>query len=203
MPTPPTNAGKRFSAEPLTSDEVRQLIAAAPTRSSSGIRARAIIGVLYGSGLRISEALSLRPKDYDPRAGTVRVLRGKGDKDATVGIDRHGGALLDGWLDHRRGLGATGRHPIFCTYTRGNVGAPLDQRYVREMIKKMGERAGIDKRVHPHGLRHSLAFDLAQRGVPMHVIQAQLRHTSLAVTDRYIRHLSPTDVLDVMRDREW
>lgn len=203
MPTPPTNAGKRFPVEALTSDEVRQLIAAAPTRSSSGIRIRALIGVLYGSGLRINEALNLRPKDYDPKTSTIRVLRGKGDKDATVGLDQSGGALLDRWLDHRRELGATGRHPIFCTYEKGKVGSPIDQRYVRAVIRKLGEKAGIDKRVHPHGLRHSLAFDLAQRGVPMHVIQAQLRHASVAVTSRYIQHLSPTEVLDVMRKRVW
>jgi integrase len=54
-----------------------------------------------------------------------------------------------------------------------------------------------------HGLRHSLAFDLAQRGVPTHVIQAQLGHSSLAVTDRYVRHLLPSDVIETMREREW
>jgi integrase/recombinase XerD len=65
----------------------------------------------------------------------------------------------------------------------------------------MTRRAGIDKRVHPHGLRHSLAFNLAMSGVPIHAVQAQSGHTSLATTDRYVRHLAPADVVGVMQAR--
>jgi integrase/recombinase XerD len=203
MASPPTNAGRTFVAEPLTDDEVGVLVAAASNRSSSGIRLRAIIGVLYGSGLRIAEALALYPRDADTQAGTVRVRVGKGGKTATVGLDPSGAALLDRWLDRRRQLGLTGRHPIFAQYTAERAGRPLDPRYVRAALARLGEKARIDKRVHPHGLRHSLAFGLAQSGVPMHVIQGQLRHGSLATTDRYIRHLHPGDVIDVMRGRTW
>ncbi|WP_092622601.1 site-specific integrase [Jiangella sp. DSM 45060] len=203
MVSPPTNAGRTFVAEPLTEDEIGQLVAAASNRSNSGIRLRAIIGVLYGSGLRIAETLALYPRDADTQGGTVRVREGKGGTTATVGLDPSGAALLDRWLDRRRQLGLTGRHPIFAQYTAERVGRPLDPRYVRAALARLGEKAGIDKRVHPHGLRHSLAFGLAQDGVPMHVIQGQLRHGSLATTDRYIRHLHPGDVIDVMRGRAW
>lgn len=203
MSTPPTNAGRKLPAEPLTPDEVRRLIAAASNRSSSGIRLRALIGVMYGAGLRLAETLALEPRDVDTNTGTIRVRNGKGGKTATVGLDPHGCALLDRWLDRRARYGLNGRHPIFATYEAGKLGRPLDPRYVRTALARLGVKAGIDKRVHPHGLRHSLAFDLAQRGVPTHVVQAQLRHSSLAVTDRYIRHLMPADVIAVMRDRAW
>lgn len=202
-PAPPTNAGRKLPPEPLTAVEVGQLLAAASNRSSSGIRLRAMIGVLYGSGLRLAEALDLYPRDVDTQAGIIRVREGKGRKSGTSGIDPQGAALLDRWMDRRRALKMTTRHPVFALYEVGKLGQPMDPRYVRTALARLADRAGITKRVHPHGLRHSLAFDLAQRGVPMHQIQAQLRHTSLAVTDRYVRHLIPTDVIAVMRQRTW
>jgi integrase/recombinase XerD len=203
MPTPPTNAGRKFPAEPLTADEVRALLNAASNRSSSGIRLRAMIGAMYGSGLRLAEVLALRPHDVDTRTGTIRIRHGKGDKARTVGIDPHGAALLDAWLERRRTLGLNGRHLIFATYEKGRVGEPVDPRYVRQALARLGVKAGLEKRVHPHGLRHSLAFDLAMSGTPTHQIQAALGHSSLAVTDRYVRHIAPADVVATMRAREW
>jgi integrase/recombinase XerD len=203
MPTPPTNAGRKLPPEPLTAEEVRTLLAAASNRSSSGIRLLAVVGILYGSGLRLAEALGLEPRDLDTRAGVIRVRNGKGGKTRTVGIDPHGAALVDRWLAQRRDLDLNGRHRVFATYETGRVGHPLAPRYVRTALARLGAKAGLEKRVHPHGLRHSLAFDLAQRGVPTHQIQAQLGHSSLAVTDRYVRHLMPTDVIAVMRQRGW
>lgn len=203
MPTPPTNQGRKLPPEPLTPSEVRQLLSAASNRSSSGIRLRALIGVMYGSGLRLGETLALFPKDIDTAQGIVRVGNGKGGKSRTVGLDPHAASLLDRWLDRRSTYGLNGRHPIFAQYTTGKTGQPIQPRYVRTALARLGDRAGLDKRVHPHGLRHSLAFDLAQRGVPSHAIQAQLGHASLAITDRYVKHLMPAEVIDVMRQRDW
>lgn len=203
MPTPPTNAGRRLPPEPLTREEVHQLLAAASNRSPSGIRLRAMIGVMYGSGARLAETLALELRDIDTQTGIVRIRHGKGDKTRTVGIDPQSCALLDRWLDRRAAYKLNGRQPIFATYETGKVGRPLDPRYVRQTLANLAAKAGIDKRVHPHGLRHSLAFDLAQSGMPMHQIQRQLGHASLAVTDRYVRHLLPADVVEVMRNRSW
>jgi integrase/recombinase XerD len=203
MPTPPTNQGKKLPPEPLTRAEVRDLIAAASNRSTSGVRMRALIAVMVGAGLRLAETLDLEPRDVDTGSGTIRVREGKGRKSATVGIDPWAAGHLDRWMDRRPQVGLTGRHRVFAAYEVGKVGQPLDPRYVRLALARLGRRAGIAKRVHPHGLRHSLAFDLAQQGVPMHAIQAQLRHASLAHTDRYVRHLMPTEVITMMRQRTW
>jgi site-specific recombinase XerD len=200
---PPTNKGQKRPVEPLTAEEVRTLLAAASTRYSSGIRMRALIGVMYGAGLRVNEALALRPHDVDLQAGTVRIRHGKGDKARVVGIDPHAAALLETWMQHRKTLGVNGRHLIFCTYSKNDLGGPMSDRYVRTAMAKLGEKAGIAKRVHPHGLRHSLAFAMATEGTPTHEIQAALGHSSLAVTDRYVRHLAATDVVARMRAREW
>ena len=103
------------------------------------------------------------------------------------------------WLDRRKELGITLRRHTFCTLD----GRPLQKAYVRALLPRLGRRAGIEKRVHAHGLRHTHAFELANEGHPLHVIQAQLGHASLAVTDRYIRHLAPQQVVEAMRSREW
>jgi integrase len=74
---------------------------------------------------------------------------------------------------------------------------------VRALFKRLGKKAGIEKRVHAHGLRHTHAAQLAEEGVRMNVIQRQLGHSSLATTSRYLEHISPTDVIEANRKREW
>ena len=81
---------------------------------------------------------------------------------------------------------------------------PLKPSYVRTRLNRLADRVGLEKRVHPHGLRHTHSFELMMEGVPVPVIQQQLGHASLATTDRYLRHPAPKDVLvEVMHRREW
>lgn len=200
---PPSNRGLKFPAEPLTRDEVLRLLAAASNRSTSGIRMRAHIAVLFGAGLRLQESLDLEPRDVDTEDQTVRVREGKGRKARTVGIDSYACALIDRWLDRRRKLGLTPRHRVFATYSAGNFGQPLQQRYVRLALKRLGERAELEKRIHPHGLRHSLASDMADTGSSVSEIQRQLGHSSLATTDRYVHALRPMELIEHMRERDW
>jgi integrase/recombinase XerD len=198
------NRGRTFPPEVLTAEEVRALMRAASPRSSSGIRGRAIIVVLWRAGLRVNEALQLYPRDVDFGSGAVNVRRGKGSRQRIVGLDPAALAVLQLWEARRRKLGLTGRDPLFATYSRGqSFGRPVKDTYVRQLLQKLATRAGIEKRVHPHGLRHTHAFELAQEGVPMHVIRRQLGHSNLATTARYIDHLCPTEVIDAMRGRGW
>src|SRR5881397_136687 len=112
------NAGRRFPAEILTPDEVRALIKACSSRAPTGVRNRALLVLLYRGGLRVSEALGLQPKDVDRAAGTVTVLRGKGGKRRTIGLDPGAFAFLERWLDVRAKRGINGRAPIFSTLGR-------------------------------------------------------------------------------------
>jgi len=195
----PANKGRSYPAEILTSDEALALIRAASNRAPTGIRNRALIAVLYRGGLRLGEALALKPKDIDPDQGTVTVLHGKGDRRRTVGLDPGAMAILMRWVDRRDGLGVPRSAPLFCTLE----GRPLKPSYVRTMLPRLAARAGIDKRVHPHGLRHTHAYEVMMEGVPVPVIQQQLGHTSLATTSRYLDHIAPREVVETMQRRVW
>ena len=106
--------------------------------------------------LRINEALSLYPKDLELADGSVRVLHGKGGRSRTVGVDPGAATVIERWLEARSRLGLSGRQPVFCTF-RGN---PMTDAYVRVLFKRLAARAGIEKRVHAHGLRHTHAAQL-------------------------------------------
>jgi len=156
------------------------------------------VALLYRGGLRISEALALRPSDVDLAKGMVRVLHGKGDKARTAWLDPDATAHIARWVDARRKLGLrNGR--LLC----GLNGQPWSPQASREVLYRAARKAGLEKRVHPHGLRHSHAAELALEGVPTPVIQQQLGHANLAVTDRYLRGITSADVGTYIRKREW
>jgi len=203
MPTalrpPPSNAGRRFPPEVLTDAEVRALLDACGDGLPSCARNRALIAVLYRGGLRVSEALALYPKDLDAASGAVRVLNGKGGRARTIGMDPGAFAALGEWIEARRRLGLDGRSPVFCTAR----GERVSSSYVRRLLNRLGEQAGIEKRVHPHGLRHTHAAQLRAEGVDIGIISKQLGHRSIATTARYLDHIAPWAVVEAMRGREW
>ena len=196
----PANKGKTYPPEVLTPEEITRLFAAIPAHTWLGARNRALIGTLYRAGLRHAEALDLKPHDVDLSGGAIHILRGKGMKRRTVGIDRGAIDLIEAWLQIRPTKDAvTAASPLFCSY-RGNR---LSKSYLRTLLPQLAIKANITKRVYPHGLRHTHAFELMMEGVEMPVIQRQLGHTSLATTDRYLSHIAPKQVIDTMRKREW
>jgi site-specific recombinase XerD len=199
----PPNYGLKLPAEVLTSAEVGRLMDTCPRRTPSGVRNRAIICVLWRGGLRSAEALALELRDVDVDAGTLTIRHGKGNRRRVVGLDPPAFAVLDQWLRVRRELGVPRGAPAFCTITSTNLGRPLGAAYWREAIKRLGEKAGIEKRVHSHGLRHTHAVELMREGVPLLVISRQLGHSSLAITQRYLDHLEPGEVVAAMQHREW
>src|SRR5262249_2469865 len=148
---------------------------------------RALIAILYRAGVRIREALSLRPKDLDLDAGAIRVLHAKGGRSRTVGIDAGGAAMVARWLEVRATLGVDGRHAVFCMVD----GRPLHDGYVRVLLPRLGRMAGIEKRLHAHGLRHTHAAELRQDGLDIGLISKQLGHRSIATTARYLDHIAP------------
>ncbi len=195
----PANKGMRYPAEVLTPDEVRALLARCSATSSTGKRYRALITVLYRTGVRASEALALRPKDVDLREGTIAVLSGKGGRRRTVGIDPGATRIVDAWFTRRAELGLPDSAPLYCTLK----GTPMPPSQLRALLPRLARKAGIAKRVHPHCLRHTHAYELMMEGVAMPIIQQQLGHVSLGTTDRYLAHIAPKDVIEAIGKREW
>jgi integrase/recombinase XerD len=186
MTTPAPNKGQTYPAEVLTPSEVSSILAKCSTRAPSGIRNRALLTLLYRSGLRISEALALRPSDIDLETGSIRVLHGKGNKATTRYFHLDGTVdALARWMDTRKARGIR-RGPLFCTLQ----GGAMDAEYVRQVLHRLGDKAGVDKRVHPHGLRHTFACELEQAGMTLTEISKLLGHSSVAITHRYLDHMT-------------
>lgn len=187
-----------YPPQVLTDVEVRRLLGVAGG-GKTAVRNRALIGLLYRSGLRISEALSLYPVDLDSGAGTVHVRNGKGGRSRLVGMDAGGFGLVDRWLAVRSGLGFGGLEPLFCTLRGGR----LSRQYVQEFLGRLAKRAGLGKRVHAHGFRHTFASQLVTEGVSVVAISKLLGHRSIVTTVRYLDHLRPEEAIRAVCRREW
>lgn len=195
----PANVGQTLPPEVLTPAEIGTLLRAPSSRAPTGIRNRALIAVLYRSGLRVSEALALERRDLNPAAGTITVRHGKGDRARAVGMDPAAFALIERWLDVRRQCGLSRLSVVFCTLD----GRPVQASYVRALLPRLARKAGIDKRVHAHGLRHTCAAELAVEGTPVPLIQQQLGHASLHTTTVYLRSIAPVELVTTMCRRTW
>jgi integrase/recombinase XerD len=178
-------AADRPDALLLTSDEVAAISAGCSPRATTGIRNRALLTLLYLSGLRISEAFALKPSDVDLKRHACRVLHGKGDTATVRGFHPTATDAFARWIDTRRGLGLR-NGPRFWTLKGGQ----LYPQYVRILLGRLADKAGIEKRVHPHGLRHAFADELRAASVDVVVISKLFGHSSIAVTSRYLDHLT-------------
>jgi site-specific recombinase XerD len=194
-----SNRGRRFPAEVLTPDEVQKLLVAAGRAPIVGARNQALLAVLYRAGLRHAEALDLFPKDVDLQLGSVTVLNGKGGRRRMVGIDAGASKIVERWSGRRREIGFGHDQRLFCS----RRGRRLSSSYLRMLLPKLAREVGIAKRVHPHGLRHTHAYELMLEGVAMKIIQKQLGHVSLATTDTYLDHIAPADLIRAIGEREW
>jgi site-specific recombinase XerD len=138
-------------------------------------------------------------KDFEPDSGTLVVQRGKGGKRRVVGVDSGTVAVVSRWLEVRRKCGISNGSPLFCSL----AGRPVDQSYVRHLLPRLARKAGIERRVHAHGLRHAFAVDLVRSGAPLYVVRDALGHASIATTQVYLSRVGAHEAVDAMRSREW
>lgn len=149
-----------------------------------GRRDRALLEVLYGSGLRVSEAIGLDLADLRWEGGelTLRVREGKGGKDRIVPLGSRGGAAIEAYLRVRERLGPSPDPQALFLSRRG---VRLGDRSARELVYQRCLATGARARIGPHGLRHSFATHLLESGCDLRTIQKLLGHTSLSTTQRY------------------
>ena len=155
----------------------------------SALRDRAILELLYSSGLRVGELVGLNLKHMDLQLGIVRVM-GKGRKERIVPIGNKAIEALRAYLDQRGD--PEGEAPLFVNLRGGR----LTSRSVGRLIKKYTRVSNIVRKVSPHSLRHSFATHLLDGGADIREIQEMLGHASLSTTQRYI-HLSPGKLMEV------
>jgi len=166
----------------LTIEETLRLMEAPPVSTAHGLRDRAILEMLYSSGLRVSELTGLLLQSVDLENRFVRVF-GKGAKERLVPI---GGRALEAFRNYLH----AGRPALVKAKTGSEVflsqrGSPISRKTVWLLVRTHGQRAGINKSVKPHMLRHSFATHLLEGGADLRTIQEMLGHADIATTQIY------------------
>lgn len=176
----------------LSRDEIQRLIEAPDTQTVIGIRDRAIIELLFSSGLRVSELVNLNRDHINLKRGEFMV-RGKGQKDRPVFISPEATEWLAEYLNTRNDGGT----PLFIHYSgtkEGDVRGEhlrLNVRSVQRMVSRYAKLAGITKAVSPHTMRHSFATDLLMNGADIRSVQSMLGHSNIATTQIYTHVTDP------------
>ena len=176
---------------PVAASEALSLLDTSSDRTSTGRRNRALIALLWRAGLRPGEALSLSAGgiDVDGRWATVA--------DRTVGLDDVAAREAAAWQERREELGLPDDGPFISTLR----GKPLSQAYVRELLPRLAERAGLERRVHAMGLRYACAAEIAREGIPTEIIEAQLGVRPQSSVARYLPTPDDSDVIAAMAER--
>ena len=182
------NVGKVIKTPPIKNTLAARILSEAETHRMLALethtRNRALLTLLYGGGLRISEACSLTWRDLTERgdAGQATVY-GKGGKTRVILVSPNTWRHLTSLLGE-----ANADESVF----RSRKGGALDPSQVHRIVKAAAERAGLSREVSAHWLRHAHASHSLKRGAPIHLVQATLGHASVATTGRYL-HARPTD----------
>ena len=167
--------------EVLTPTEQEAILAQPNPRYLTGQRNRVMLRLMLDTGLRLSEAIHLRWKDIDLNSGKVMVRQGKGAKDRTLWTGEGNLAALVAWRDRQASECAGSPQIVFTT----KEGGKLDPRYIQRMVKRYAAKAGIEKDITPHTLRHSFATDLYRETTNIRLTQKALGHANLATTQIY------------------
>jgi site-specific recombinase XerD len=176
--------------EVLTTDERAALLTQPTPRYATGLRNRCLMLVMVDCGLRAREALQLEARDIDSQSGKLKVRQGKGKKDRVLWLNEAALEWLRRWRERRPVQTAA----LFTTL----AGKPLRDNYLRVMVKRYGQKAGIGKDVHPHMLRHTFATDLYRETKNIRLVQKAPGHASLGTTMIYT-HIVDEELEDALR----
>ena len=164
----------------LSPDEAVRLVNINPGDDVLGLRDKAMFELLYSSGLRLAELVSLDPAALDLQDASVRVT-GKGNKTRIVPLGSHAVTAIRHWMQARTALLKTGELALFI----GKNGARLSPRSVQLRMKEWGIKQGLDSNVYPHLLRHSFASHVLQSSGDLRAVQEMLGHASISTTQVY------------------
>lgn len=202
----PATKGQKFPPHPFTVEEIVQLLEGCrPSQPGrlfelSAMRLAALIVVLWRTGIRISEALALEPRDLDRATMAVTIRRGKGGKRRITVMDEWGWTQIQPWLDARENELPFGA--VFCVLSGPTAGRPMSAVDARRQLRDAGRRAGLRRRPNPHNLRHTHAVDLWREGIDMYAVNRQFGHSRFDTTAIYLRSLVTDEVLAPIAQRK-
>ncbi len=180
----------------LTLEEVDHLLAAPDPRSALGLRDAAMVEMLYATGLRVSELISLRLRDLNLEAGYLRCM-GKGSKERMVPLGRQAVQRIRTYLGGARpAILRGGSHPSLFLNNRGG---PMSRQGFWKILKKHGRAVGLRSRLSPHVLRHSFATHLLERGADLRSVQMMLGHADISTTQIYT-HINRARLRKIYKD---
>jgi integrase/recombinase XerD len=190
----------------LTQAQVRELVAAPSPHTPTGKRNRAILELLYGTGIRVTECARLETRDVDLAKGTLFIRLWKGKKDRVVPVLGRAAAALEHYLREARPelVREATQQAVFLSRIGGGA---LSAGAIELLVRDSAKAAGIPARVSPHALRHSFATHLIQGGADVRHVQELLGHASLSTTAIYTR-VAAADLQSVIRkshprERTW
>ncbi|MDR1125263.1 MAG: site-specific tyrosine recombinase XerD [Deltaproteobacteria bacterium] len=166
--------------EVLSRAEMQALLAQPNLTGKLGFRDRTMLELLYASGLRVSELCSLKPLDFDPQAGVLRIF-GKGSKERLVPVHAEAGRWLEEYLTYWRSLFS----PVSPNVFLNRSGKPLSRVGIWKLVQKYARMAGIRREISPHTFRHSFATHLLEGGADLRSVQLLLGHADISATEIY------------------
>jgi site-specific recombinase XerD len=178
--------------EIFTDQEAELLLAQCPATSPSKIRNRAILTVMLNAGLRASEIINLRVMDIEFASGRLWVRQGKGKKDRGLWLNNEDLLLVKKWLEVK----PTASSNLLFTSLNGQKA--ICSRWLRAMVKRVAQQAGIEKDIHCHTLRHSFASKLLRHTKNLFLVSRALGHANLSSTQIYL-HLQDYELEEALR----
>jgi integrase/recombinase XerD len=188
-PTEAIREPKRPSRLPrfvLTVEEMERVLAVPDITTPMGIRSRAILEVFYSTGVRLGEMMALKPQDVNLDEGLLRVNEGKGAKDRVVPLGEEAKKHLKLYISEVRPkyVRQAGDHGQLWV---SNLGTPLGRISVGVLVRQAGQKAGIEKPVSPHTLRHTFATHMVKNGADILLVSQLLGHSDVNVTQIYVK----------------
>ncbi len=175
-----------FLPETITYDEVKSLLEVPDTTKPRGLRNAAMLEILYGAGLRVSELVNMKVHDIDLKACFVKIF-GKGSKERIVPIGSYSRQITEDWIQRARPVLLKNHSSVYLFIAR--AGKPMTRQGFWKILKKYAHLAGITKRISPHTLRHSFATHLLEGGADLRSVQIMLGHSDISTTQIYT-HIS-------------
>lgn len=165
----------------ISVEEVEELLEAPDLNKDEGYRDRTMLEVMYSSGLRVSELLSLKLKQINLEKGVIDII-GKGNKQRKVPIGEYALEFVNTYIKEHR-IHNPGKRTSYLFLNR--YGNPLSRQYFFRQIKKYAEHAGIEEDISPHTLRHCFATHMLENGAELRALQEMLGHSNLSTTQIY------------------